>query len=343
MNPNPKKKHINLALQGGGAHGAFTWGILDKFLELDLFTIEGISATSAGSMNAVVLAQGLMNDGNEGARKLLHEFWHALSDYAKWFGIGAPTPADFFLQPYLKMPASFYAFTSVINLYSPYEFNPFNYHPIREILQGIVDIEKIKKHSKIKLFICATNVKTGKIRIFKEPELTIDAILASACLPKLFQAVEVNGEFYWDGGYLGNPAIFPLIYNTEARDILILHVVPIVREHIPHTVTEIDSRLREVSFNSSLMREMRAVAFVTKLIDQGWIKEEYVDRLKKLRMHALRADHDLSQYPLASVFTPDWDFLLELRNLGRQAAEVWIKENYEAIGKHATINFDEWL
>lgn len=342
MKPTQKKR-VNLALQGGGAHGAFTWGVLDKFLELDVFEIEGISATSAGSMNAVVLAQGLMDGGNEGARTLLHEFWHSLSDYSKLLGIGAMTPMDFFLQPYIKVPFSFYVFSTIMNLYSPYEFNPFNFHPIREILNGIIDIEKIKKQSTIKLFICATNVKTGKIRIFKESELTIEAILASACLPKLFQAVEVNGEYYWDGGYLGNPAIFPLIYNTDVPDIIILHVVPIIRTHIPNTVIEIDTRLREVSFNSSLMREMRAIAFVSKLIDEGWIKDEYVDRLKKLHMHALRADHFISKFPLASVFIPDWDFLLELRDLGRDVAEKWVEENFDAIGNHATIDFDEWL
>lgn len=338
-----KKKKINLALQGGGAHGAFTWGILDKFLELDLFTIEGISATSAGSMNAVILAQGMLQGGNKKARELLHNFWHAMSNYSKLTGLGVQTPMDFFLGPFLKMPINFYYFSTLMNMLSPYEFNPFNFHPIREVLTKLVDIEKIKNESQIKLFICATNVQTGKIRIFKDSDLSIEAVLASACLPKLFQAVEVDGEYYWDGGYLGNPAIFPLIYNTTANDIIILHVVPIARETVPTTVSEIDARLREISFNSSLMREMRAIAFVTKIINQGWLKPEYADRLKRLNMHCLRADHALQQFPLASVLIPDWDFLLNLRDLGREAAEVWLKDNYSAIGERSTINFDEWL
>lgn len=342
MMANEKKK-VNLALQGGGAHGAFTWGVLDKFLELDVFTIEGISATSAGSMNAVVLAQGMMDGGNEEARKLLFKFWQALSEYAKLMGMGGNSAMDYLLKPYLKVPVNFYVISSMINLFSPYEFNPFNYHPLREILTGIIDIEKLKKKSTIKLFICATNVKTGKIRIFKEPELSINAILASACLPKLFQAVEVDNELYWDGGYLGNPALFPLIYNTEINDIIILHVVPLTRSHTPSTVLEIDTRLREISFNSSLMREMRAVAFVTKLIDQGWIKQEYESRLKRVFMHCLRADHSLAELPLPSVLIPEWNFLLELRDLGRQAAEIWVQENYESIGNKTTINFDDWL
>lgn len=338
-----KKKKINLALQGGGAHGAFTWGILDKFLELDLFTIEGISATSAGSMNAVILAQGMLQGGNKKARELLHSFWHAMSDYSKLTGLSTQTPVDFFLGPFLKMPINFYYYSTLINMLSPYEFNPFNFHPIREVLTKLVDIEKIKKESDIKLFICATNVQTGKIGIFKENSLSIEAVLASACLPKLFQAVEVEGEYYWDGGYLGNPAIFPLIYNTVSSDIIILHVVPIARETVPTTVSEIDARLREISFNSSLMREMRAIAFVTKIIQQDWLKPEYAARLKKLNMHCLRADHALQQFPLASVLIPDWDFLLNLRDLGREAAEVWLKDNYSAIGERSTINFDEWL
>ena len=338
-----EKKKIDLALQGGGAHGAYTWGILDKFLEEDVFEIVGVSATSAGSMNAVVLAQGLMEGGSERARELLHQFWKEMSECGDRFGLTEQTPMDFLLQPFLKVPLSFYYFNAITNMLSPYQFNPFNYHPVKDVLEKMIDIERLKKESTVQLFICATNVKTGKIRIFNEEELSINAILASACLPKLFQAVEVDNEFYWDGGYLGNPAIFPLIYNTDARDIIICHVVPIVRQHIPTNVIEIDTRLREVSFNSSLMREMRAIGFVTKLIDENWIKDEYKAKLKRLFIHCLRADHDLLEFPAASVYVPDWKFLTELRDLGRKAAENWLAENYDSIGKKTTIDFDEWL
>lgn len=337
------KKKVNLALQGGGAHGAFTWGILDKFLEEDVFDIVGISSTSAGSMNAVVLAQGLMEGGSETARERLHEFWKAMSECGDRLGLTEKMPVDYFLEPFLKVPLSFYFFNAVTNLFSPYQFNPFNFHPIREVLERMIDVEKLKKESKVQLFICATNVKTGKIRIFNEEELSIDAVLASACLPKLFQAVEINNEYYWDGGYLGNPAIFPLIYNTDVRDIIICHVVPIVRLHNPTNVIEIDTRLREVSFNSSLMREMRAIAFVTKLIDDNWIRDEYKEKLRRLFIHCLRADQDLIEFPAASVYVPDWSFLQELRDLGRNAAANWLKENFDSIGKRNTIDFDEWL
>jgi len=185
--------------------------------------------------------------------------------------------------------------------------------------------------------------QTGKIHIFDNKELSVNALLASACLPKLFQAIEIDGEYYWDGGYLGNPALFPLIYNTQCKDIIIFHTVPIVREKMPETVAEIDSRLREVSFNSSLMREMRAVAFVSGLIDKGWIKDEFADQIRKIFIHCIRADDSLKNCSLASVYSPEWDFLVSLRDLGRKEAEIWIETNYESIGKKNTIDFNEWL
>lgn len=338
-----QKKSINLALQGGGAHGAFTWGILDKFLERKCFNIEGISSTSAGSMNAVILASGMVDGGNEGARKALHDFWKTMSDYGQRFGLTASTPLDVLLRPMLHNPLSFTLFSAMTGSLSPYQFNPLNYHPIRDVLLETVDIEKVKKNSTIKLFICATNVQTGKIHIFNQDELSIDAILASACLPKLFQAVEIDNEYYWDGGYLGNPAIFPLIYNTISPDIVILHTVPIVNQALPDTVMEIDARLRQISFNSSLMREMRAIAFVSKLIGDGWIKKEHEHKLKKIHMHCVRADKALGNLPLSSVYVADWNFLLSLRDLGRAEADIWLDKHFDSIGKETTIDFNEWL
>ena len=206
-----------------------------------------------------------------------------------------------------------------------------------------MDIDQLRTKSNIKLFICATNVQTGKIRIFKNNELSIDTLLASACLPKLFQSVEIDGEFFWDGGYLGNPAIFPLIYETNCRDILIFHTVPIVREDIPTTAAEIDSRLREISFNSSLMREMRAIAFVSNLISKGQLKKEFEKNYKHLFIHCIRADKSLHDFPLSTVYSPDWEFLLTLRDLGRQEATLWIEKNYDSVGRTTTIDFNEWL
>lgn len=339
----PKRKTINLALQGGGAHGAFTWGLLDKLLESELFNIEGISATSAGSMNAAVLAQGFIEGKEEGARQSLYDFWKAMSDYGKLLGITAQSPLDYFVEPILKAPFNYHLFSSMISLFSPYQFNPCNIHPIRDVLKNMIDVKQIQEKSNIKLFICATNIQTGKIRIFKNDELSIDTLLASACLPKLFQSVEINGELYWDGGYLGNPAIFPLIYETNCRDILVFHTVPIVRNELPTTTAEIDSRLREISFNSSLMREMRAIAFVSNLISKGQLKKEYEKNYKHLFMHCIRADESLRDFPLSTVYSPDWDFLITLRDLGRQEATLWIEKNYDNIGHKTTIDFNEWL
>lgn len=338
-----KKKIINLALQGGGAHGAFTWGILDKLLESDLFIIEGISSTSAGSMNGVILAQGMINGGNQGARDLLQQFWRMMSEAGTASGVTAPSPLDPFFEPILKAPLNFYMFNYITSVLSPYQFNPSNVHPIREVLEKIVDIEKIKAESKIDLYICATNVRTGKIRIFEKNELSINAMIASACLPKIFQAVEIDNEHYWDGGYLGNPAIFPLIYHSKSPDIIIAHTVPINREIIPTTVPEIEHRLREISFNSSLMREMRAIAFVSKMKDDGWLKDEYADKLRKIYLHCIRADKSLEEFPLSTVYTPDWNFLTKLRDLGRREAEIWIETYSSCIGNKGTIDFSEWL
>ncbi len=333
-------KRINLALQGGGAHGAFTWGVLDKFLESNLFTIEAISATSAGSVNAVMLTQGLLNGGNDGARQMLYDFWHAISKYAELFH---NIPIDFICNPFLKTPISYLMFNSIINMVSPYQFNPYNYQPLREVLEKFVDMEKIRQQNLLKLFICATNIRNGKIKIFNNEELSYEAVLASTCMPKFFQAVEIDNEYYWDGGYLGNPAIFPLIYNTNVSDVIIVQTITVNREIIPKTVNEIDTRLREISFNSSLMREMRAIAFVTKLIENDMIKDEYKTQLKKMYMHCIRADQRLAEFTLASVYSPDWDFLLQLHQLGREVATNWLNMHYDSIAKATTVNFDDWL
>jgi len=207
----------------------------------------------------------------------------------------------------------------------------------------LVDFEDLHRYKDKKVFICATNVKTNRAKIFTNKEITVDAVMASACLPLLFQAVEIDNEYYWDGGFLGNPAIFPLIYNTSCNDILILHTVPIVSQTLPETAMEIDARLRQISFNSSLMREMRAIAFISKLIEEGWIKKEHAVKLKKLNMHCIRADKALEGLPFSSVFIPDWDFLLRLRDLGRDIADAWLNEHFNSIGKKSTIDFAEWL
>ena len=224
-------KRVSLALQGGSAHGAFTWGVLDRLLEEPHIEVEGVSATSAGAMNAAVMAHGLTTGGRKGAREALEEFWLGVAR------ISAPLGA---LQ----------LFELVSRFLSPYQLNPFNYNPLRQLIRQVIDFERLRQGSAIKLFLPATNVRTGKIKVFTDKEITADCVLASACLPFLYQAVEVDGEHYWDGGYMGNPALFPLIYSCQSRDILIVHVNPIERPDRPTSAREIMNRVNEISFSS---------------------------------------------------------------------------------------------
>ena len=313
-------KRVNLALQGGGAHGAFGWGVLDRLAEDGRLEVEGLSAASAGSVNAVVYAQGIMSGGNDGAREALEKFWRAISD------AGTPyAPATMILQ-------------SLTGVFSPYQFNPFNINPLREVLERNVDMQAVQACDRVELFICATNVRNGQPRIFSTRELTLDMVLASACVPSMFQAVGVEGEHFWDGGYMGNPPLYPLIYNTRSRDIVIVHINPIVRPQLPTTAHEIQNRLNEITFNSSLIRELRAIAFVTKLIDEGWLKDEYKDKLKRVLIHSIRSDGVMCDLSVASKLDTNWEFLCELRDRGRAAAAAWLEQAYEHIGERSTVD-----
>lgn len=328
-------KTINLALQGGGAHGAFAWGVLDRLLEDERIGFEGLSATSAGAMNAVTLAYGMTLGGREGARKALMQFWRRVAHA----GMISPLQPTFFerLQHNHSLESSpaFVMFDLVSRLYSPYQFNPLNYNPLRQVLEQTVDFEMLRKQSAVKLFLSATNVRTGKVKVFGNDEVTADAVLASACLPFMFQAVSINGESYWDGGYMGNPAIFPLIYKCESRDIVILHINPIERMETPTTARDILNRINEISFNSSLMREMRAIAFVTKMIDDGIIEE---GRMKRMLIHAIEAQDFMRELGVSSKLNADWEFLTHLRDVGRERAERWLETNFDALNQRTSVD-----
>ncbi len=313
-------KRVNLALQGGGAHGAFGWGVLDKLAEDGRLDIEGLSATSAGALNAAVYAYGRMIGGNEGAREALEKFWKRVSD------------AGQFASPFYS------AFQALARMFSPYQLNPFNLNPLRDVLAKSVDMEAVRACQCMQLFVCATSVRTGQPRIFRNREVTLDAVLASACVPFLFQAVKVGGEHYWDGGYMGNPALYPLIYHTQCRDIVIIHINPIVRPQLPTTAHEIENRVNEITFNSTLLRELRAIAFVTKLIEQGWLKDEYRDKLKHVLIHSIRSDEAMCGLTVASKLNTDWTFLRDLRDRGRRAAAQWLEQNFEHLGHHSTVD-----
>jgi len=329
-------KKVNLALQGGGAHGAFTWGVLDRLLEEEDFLIEGISATSAGAMNATVVAYGLALGGPQSARKALDNFWRRVA-HAGAASPLQPTPLDRLLGTRsLEGSPSFLWFDFMTRLFSPYQFNPVNWNPLRQVLEQSVDLDRVRSHCcPVKLFLSATNVRSGRIKVFDNDSLSIDAVLASGCLPFLFQAVEIDGEAYWDGGYMGNPAIFPLIYDCATPDVLVVHVNPIARPEIPKTAPEILNRINEISFNSSLMREMRAIDFVTRLIDEDHIKGM---ALKRMRLHAISDEAAMRTLSIASKLNADLDFLLALKAQGRKAAEGWLAQSWAEVGRGSTVD-----
>ena len=318
-------KKVNLALQGGGAHGAFAWGVLDRLAEDGRLEIEGLSATSAGSLNAVVYAYGRMHGGADGAREALETFWRNISQAGRVY-----SPA--------QTPWSYTLFQFITSAFSPYQFNPLGFNPLRDVLEKSVEFKAVRACDFMKLFICATDVRTGQPRIFRNEEITADAVMASCCLPFLFQAVEIKQRHYWDGGYMGNPALYPLFRHTESRDIVIVHINPIVREQLPTTAEQIENRLNEITFNSSLLRELRAIAFVQKLIEEDWLKEEHRGKLKHVLIHSIRADEALYHLGVTSKFNTSWRFLCDLRDRGRAAAERWLGETFDHLGHHSTVD-----
>ena len=344
--PRPEKakavavKTVNLALQGGGAHGAFAWGVLDRLLEDGRIGFEGITATSAGAMNATVLAYGLAEGGPEGARRALANFWRRVS-HAAMGGLLQPSLWDRLTHNHaLENSPAFVMFDMMTRQFSPYQLNPMNWNPLRQVIEECVDFERLRATSKVKLYLSATNVRTGKVRVFSTCEITPDAVLASACLPFLYQAVEIDGEPYWDGGYMGNPALYPLIYNCDSRDVVIVHINPLMREGTPKTAQEILNRINEISFNSSLMREMRVIDFVTRLIDEGKICD---GSLKRMLIHSIADDEMMRTLSVASKLNGDWEFLTHLRDVGRARAEAWLAETYGRVGRESTVDFAAYL
>jgi len=340
--PARNHKPVSLALQGGGARGAFAWGVLDKLLEDGRLSIDAMSATSAGAMNAVVTAYGAAIGGAEGARAKLSEFW---TEIAHAFRICDPLLAFPWYQwlsasgiPAEFLPG-FFAAQAMMHAFSPYLFNPFNYNPLKQILLKVVDFERLATTGHAtRLFLAATNVRTGKIKLFDNAAITVDVVLASACLPHLFQAVEIDGEHFWDGGFIGNPAVFPLIYEGRTRDIVIVHSSPIERRKVPRSAAEIFDRMSEISFNSSLMREMRAVAFVTRLIDENVLDG---GSYRRMLIHAIRDDAAMAELATTTKLLADWGFLCRLRDAGRKRAHEWLKGNFDKIGVASSVDLEE--
>ncbi|HYD78345.1 MAG TPA: patatin-like phospholipase family protein [Paucimonas sp.] len=336
MRRDPAPKDIDIALQGGGAHGAFTWGVLDRLLAERQLRIDGISGTSAGAMNAVVLADGFSRGGGpDGARQALRTFWKAISSASRFSPLQR-TFLDRLLGSWmLDNSLGYFLLQFAGSLISPYDFNPFNVNPLRELLCRLVDFDRVRTCHGLNVFISATNVRTGTARIFRRHEMDADKVMASACLPQLFQAVEIDGEAYWDGGYMGNPALFPLIDETEANDLIIIQVNPIVRNETPRRAAEIMNRLNEITFNASLIKEIASILLMKKLID-----EEHVNRVSytDMRLHRIDANDELQRLGVASKLNAEWAFIEYLHDIGYAAAEHWLTENLHRIGVESTLD-----
>ena len=330
-----RKKSINLALQGGGSHGAFTWGVLDFFMEDGRVSLEGISGTSAGAMNAAVLAQGYMEGGADGARAALEEFWLQVSRMGSLSPIQR-SPLDVLTGRWsLDSSPAYVMYDLLSRVASPYDVNPLNINPLRDLVESSIDFDKVRACSALKLFIAATNVHTGKIKVFERPELTSDMVLASACLPFLYQAVEIDGVPYWDGGYVGNPPLYPLFYGTRSKDVVIVQINPIERQETPKTSREILNRVNEISFNSSLLRELRGIDFVHRLLDDNKLdRTKYADVL----VHRIEETQQLNPLSASSKLNAEWSFLTHLRDIGRASAKRFLDEHFDSLGKRSTLD-----
>lgn len=330
-------KRVNLALQGGGSHGAYTWGVLDALLADERFSVEGVCGTSAGGMNATAVAMGLIKGGNQGARDLLRAFWTKLGESGK-HSLLKPNPVKKMVKNFdISDEPVYLMMQHMMGILSPYQFNPTNKHPLEPIIDELFDFKALRKSKDVKLFLCATQVASGKLKVFTGEELEKEALLASACVPTLFQAREVNGEFYWDGGFIGNPALYPLIYNCESPDILTIQIRRVHDSKIPTTVHDISNRLGEITQNSCLVREMRAIKFITDLIDQGIVPH---GKLKRLYMHMIRDDGFFGSIDRASGFCADPEFLDFLFRAGHAMGKKWLAENFDSLGKKTTAQLE---
>ncbi len=326
---------VDLALQGGGSHGAFTWGVLDRLLQEPWLKIEGISGTSAGAMNAAVLAHGYAKNGTDGARTALEEFWRRVSDAARFSPIQR-SPLDVILGRWtMDTSPIFMALDMTARIFSPYDLNPGGANPLHDILSECIDFDDVRR-APIRLFITATNVHTGRGRVFRNAELTPDVLLASACLPTMFHAVEIDGQPYWDGGYSGNPTLTPLIRECASEDTILVQVNPVEREGTPRSAREILNRLNEVSFNATLLKELRMIAVLRQVADVGNCEGA---RWAKMRIHRI-ASAIMTHLGSSSKLNAEWAFLTMLRDEGRRAAQAFLDAEGQNIGHRSSLDLD---
>jgi NTE family protein len=329
---------VDLALQGGGSHGAFTWGVLDRLIEEPWLRIEAISGTSAGAMNAALVADGWTQGGAEGARTALDNYWRRVSQAAAFSPLQR-SPLDRLMGRWtLDTSPAYLTMDLMARVLSPYDLNPLGLNPLQNILAESIDFGRLAR-APIKLFITATNVRTGRGRIFRNAEITADVLLASACLPTMFQAIEIDGDPYWDGGYAGNPTLTPLVRESDAHDTILVQINPRERPDLPRTANEILNRLNEISFNSPLMKELRMMALLREVADPGHGEGA---RWAGMRTHRIMSD-TLTAFGASSKLNAEWEFVSLLKQEGRKSTDAFLRDHREDIGKHSTADFDVLL
>jgi NTE family protein len=339
----PDAISIDLALQGGGAHGAFTWGVVERLFEEPALRIDGITGASAGSMNAALIAHGYMQDGPAGVKAALERFWRSISDAARFSPIQR-TPFDRAAGRWsLDSSPGYWFFDLFSRMFSPYEFNPVNFNPLRDILEASVDFERLKD-SPIKLFINATNVRTGLPRVFRNAELSADVILASACLPLMHQAIEIDGDLFWDGGFSGNPLLTPLIHDRRSRDILLVQINPVERPAAPKTARDILNRLNEISFNASLKKELRGIAMFQRLLGSGHPLSDvaWAEDWATVRLHRVTTPM-MVELNASSKLNAEWEFLCMLREEGRARTDCFLQAHGGDVGVRSSFDISSLL
>ncbi|UYG09165.1 patatin-like phospholipase family protein [Halomonas sp. M4R1S46] len=332
-----ERKRIDLALQGGGSHGALTWGVLDRLLEDDRLEIDAISGTSAGAMNAVILADGLYKGGRDGAREALLAFWRSVSEMARFSPLQRTFWDRLMGDDSLDHSPGYLFFEGLTRLVAPAQLNPLGINPLRDLIEKCIDFDCVNACDRVKVFVTATNVRTGRATIFRQPELTVDTLMASACLPNLYPAVEIDGEAYWDGGYSGNPALYPLVDDRGCSDLVVVQVNPLVRRKLPDSAREIINRINEITFNSSLIKELRSIQLLQRLIEAEALE---LERFRAMRLHLIHAEHDIEELSASSKMNAEWSFISRLHDLGRAWADRWLADHFEAIGQHSTFDLE---
>lgn len=339
-----RKKTLTLALQGGGSHGAFTWGVLDRLLEEERIDIEGISGASAGAMNAVALAHGWTIGGREGARRSLSDFWESVA-IRKPFSFSSEDDYTAETIAVRSHPApALNAWLSLAKFFSPYQLNPFDINPLRDILAAQIDFEQLRAKCPLKLFIAATHVNSGTLKLFRTRQLTLEMALASACLPALHHAVEIHGEAFWDGGFTANPPLFPLLHQCQARDIMVVLLHSAKNARVPVTVNEIHSRLTEIGFGAAISTELQAIALAKREASRSLLAFGRLERrLRNLNIHSITSKDFMGQLTTLSKLNTYAPFLHALRNEGRQQTERWLQENFHHIGARSSFSLAHFL